>query len=133
MGKPFVFFWTNEYNCIIYSSLSAFLVLSIISAVICLPLITFAAMALSQESWYLHKNVCEDLPIYYDPKHISRCSYYYESNCCISQVGNIWSFSPLVLSKWEIPQLSQFVYFMRKVCLFLNFWMIKCTISSNKT
>ena len=36
------------------------------------------------------------------------------------------------LSKWEIPQLSQFVYFMRKVCLFVNFWMIKCTIMSNK-
>ena len=77
--------------------MSAFLILSIISAVICLPLITFAAMALSQESWYLHKNVCEDTPIttnynygkygrkYYHPKHISRCSYYYESNCCISE------------------------------------------------
>ena len=24
--------------------------------------------------------------------------------------------------KWEIPQLSQFVYFLRKVCLFFNFW-----------
>jgi hypothetical protein len=66
--------------------LSAFLILSIISAVICLPLITFAAMALSQESWYLHKNVCEDMPTtrYYSYKK-SRCSYYYESNCCISE------------------------------------------------
>ena len=69
------------------------MILSIISAVICLPLITFAAMALSQESWYLHKNVCEDMPIttnyrygkYYHPKPIRRCSYYYESNCCISE------------------------------------------------
>ena len=37
--------------------------LSIISAVICLPLITFAAIGLSKESWYLLKNVCEDMPI----------------------------------------------------------------------
>ena len=28
---------------------------------------------------------------------------------------------------------AQSVYFLRKVCLFFNFWMIKCTIMSNKT
>jgi hypothetical protein len=40
-------------------------------------------------------------------------------------VQNIWFFSPLVLSNWEIPQLSQFVYFLRK---FFNFRIIKCTL-----
>ena len=37
------------------------------------------------------------------------------------KVGNICFFSPLVMSKWEIPQLSQFVYFLRKVCSFFIF------------
>ena len=46
---------------------------------------------------------------------------------------NVWFLSTLVLSKWEIPQLSRFVYFLRKVCSFFNFWMIKCTSMSNKT
>ena len=82
-------FTINKHNFIIYYSLSAIFVLSIISAVICLPLISFAAIGLSKESWYLHKNVCEDMPSttrYYSYKRtISRCSYYYESNCCISE------------------------------------------------
>ena len=82
-------FTINKHDFIIYYSLSAFLVLSIISAIICLPLISFAAIGLSKESWYLHKNVCEDMPSttrYYSYKRtISRCSYYYESNCCISE------------------------------------------------
>ena len=59
-----------------------------------------------------------------------------EINTCLRKlikVRNIWFFSPLILSKWEIPQLSQFVYFLRQVCSFFNFWMIKCTIMSNKT
>ena len=33
----------------------------------------------------------------------------------------------------QLPQLSQFVYSLRKVCLFFNFWKIKCKIMSNKT
>ena len=36
--------------------MNAFLAFSIISALICLPLITFAAWGLSEDSWYLHKN-----------------------------------------------------------------------------
>ena len=33
--------------------------------------------------------------------------------------------------KWWNSQFSQFVYFLKKVCAFFNFWMIKCT--ENKT
>ena len=47
----------------------------------------------------------------------------------INMVGNIWFLSPLVLSKWEDLAFSV----LRKVCLFFNFWMIKCTIMLNKT
>ena len=36
-------------------------------------------------------------------------------------------------ANWEVLQLSQIVYFLRKVCLFFNFWIIKCTIMSNST
>ena len=37
----------------------------------------------------------------------------------LTEVENIWFFSPLVRSKWEIPQLSQFVYFWGKCVYFL--------------
>ena len=89
-------FRINKHNFIIFYSLNAFLAFSIISALICLPLITFAAMGLSVDSWYLHNNVCEDMPVtnvlrtwnttryHYHNVNITRCSYYDESNCCIS-------------------------------------------------
>ena len=40
----------------------------------------------------------------------------------------IFGFCLLSFCQNERIYLSQFVYFLRKVCLFLNFWMIKCTI-----
>ena len=46
-----------------------------------------------------------------------------------SRVGNICFLSPLVLSKWEDLAFSVCI----KVCLFFNFWMLKCTIMANKT
>ena len=45
-----------------------------------------------------------------------------------AEVGNICFLSPLVLSNWEDLAFSVFLYFLRKVCLIFNFWMIKCTI-----
>ena len=47
----------------------------------------------------------------------------------LSKVGNIWFLSSLVLSKWEDLAFSVCI----KVCLFFNFWMLKCTIMANKT
>ena len=44
-------------------------------------------------------------------------------------VGNFWFLYPLVLSKWEDLAFSVWI----KVCLFFNFWMLKCTIMKNKT
>ena len=46
-----------------------------------------------------------------------------------TKVGNIWFLSPLVLSKWEDLAFSVYI----KVCLFFNFWMLKCSIMANKT
>ena len=45
------------------------------------------------------------------------------------KVGNICFLSPLVLSKWEDLAFSVCI----KLCLFFNFWMLKCTIMANKT
>ena len=45
------------------------------------------------------------------------------------EVGNICFLSPLILSKWEDLAFSVCI----KVCLFFNFWMLKCTIMANKT
>ena len=45
---------------------------------------------------------------------------------------NMWKIFPLVPSKiYKLRQLSlsQFVYFLREVCLLINFWMIKFTIT----
>ena len=45
------------------------------------------------------------------------------------RVGNICFLNPLFLSKWEDLAFSVCI----KVCLFFNFWMLKCTIMANKT
>ena len=47
----------------------------------------------------------------------------------VAKVGNICLLSPLVLSKWEDLAFSVCI----KVCIFFNFWMLKCTIMANKT
>ena len=65
-------------------------------------------------------NMSKLVQIQYDMNH------YYS---CDSQVGNICLLSPLVLSKWEDLAFSVCI----KVCLFFNFWMLKCKIMANKT
>ena len=74
--------------------MSAFLTLSIISALLSLPLIVFAGSGLSKESWYLQKDVCEEKSNINTTWHYSRsyshkpyeeCSHYWDRNCCISE------------------------------------------------
>ena len=101
--------------------MSAFLTLSIISALLSLPLIVIASIGLSEDTRYLHKDVCEEMSIInttrvyhntpysrsYTPKldlalkrvlkdKVNKtkqqtnkpykiCSYYWSSNCCISE------------------------------------------------
>jgi hypothetical protein len=49
------------------------------------------------------------------------CTMYIFSIYKAIMVGNIWFLSPLVLSKWEVPQLSQFVYFWGECVYFSIF------------
>ena len=42
----------------------------------------------------------------------------------LTRVWNIWFLFPLVLPKWELPQVFQFIYFLRKVGSFFNLWKI---------
>ena len=75
--------------------MSAFLTLSIISALLSLPLIVFGGIGLSIDSRYLQKDVCENINLmtsnetYYSRSYThdpyNECSYSYERNCCISE------------------------------------------------
>ena len=51
----------------------------------------------------------------------------------VTKAQNMWKIFPLLLSKnKQTETTSQFVYFLREVCLLLNFWMIKFTIMLKK-
>ena len=68
--------------------------MSIISALLSLPLIIFAGIGLSDDSRYLQKDVCEEISITNTTPYYSRsytrdpyktCSYSTQRDCCISE------------------------------------------------